>query len=156
VTRRAPGARLRVTITPARGETHVNRAVRRCLAAPGVLIWRFFTGKPLDGVPRTDAGFFTRGHKTLGPGTAPRPPAALGAEIRTGITEAREEWRDLVAEIREHRQLIRRMHQLITGKAAPTRQEVRQAERAILAEVEELQEIARRIIAEHGQEDFGQ
>jgi hypothetical protein len=44
---------------------------------------------------------------------------------------------------RAHRQLTRRMHQRITGKAKPTRQEIREAERIILAEIDELQEIAR-------------
>lgn len=131
----------------------MNNTLRRYLRAPGTLIWRWFSGKPLDGVPRTDATWFRPGTKTLEPGEAPRPPATLREEIRTDFAEAREEWRDLIAEIREHRQLIHRMHQRITGKARPTRQEIRQAERAILAEVEELEQIARRIVAEHDQED---
>jgi hypothetical protein len=64
-------------------------------AAPGALAWRWFTGQPLDGVPRTDAGWFTEGHAELNPETAPRPPEALGAEVRADLRGLRAEWREM-------------------------------------------------------------
>jgi hypothetical protein len=48
------------------------------------------------------------------------------------------------------------MHQRITGQANPARQEIRQAERVILPEIEELLAIARQVIAENSQRDRDQ
>jgi hypothetical protein len=107
-------------------------------------------------VPRTDATWFRPGTRTLDPDETPRPSRTLREEIRADFADVREEWQDLIAEIREHRQLIRRMHQGIIGQANPTRQEIRQAERVILSEIEELQAIARQVIAEHSQRDRDQ
>jgi len=69
--------------------------MHRALRAPGAFAWRWFSGKPLDGVPRTDAGWFTAGHAELDPETAPRPPEAPGAEIRADLRGLRAEWREL-------------------------------------------------------------
>ena len=69
--------------------------LRRYLQLPGVFAWRCFTGKPLDGVPRTDAGFFTDGTRVLDRNSAPRPPDKLLTEIREDVRRIREEWRDL-------------------------------------------------------------
>src|SRR5450756_974086 len=63
--------------------------MHRALRGPGAFVWRWFTGKPLDGVPRTDAGWFTKGHAELDPETAPRPPEALGAEVRADLSPVR-------------------------------------------------------------------
>lgn len=68
--------------------------IRRAIKAPGRLAWRFFTGKELDGIPRTDATFFKHATREFDRETAPRPPATLIAEIREDIgkfcTELRE------------------------------------------------------------------
>ncbi len=69
--------------------------IHRALRAPGAFAWRWLTGKPLDGVPRTDAGWFTRGHAELDPDAAPQPPEALGAEVRADLHGLRAEWREL-------------------------------------------------------------
>jgi hypothetical protein len=62
---------------------------------PGVIAWRWFTGQPLDGVARTNAGWFTRGHKALDRGGAPQPPGSLGAEVRGDARGFRTELREL-------------------------------------------------------------
>lgn len=49
------------------------------------------TGKHLNGVPRTDATFLTRGTATLDRRKAPRPPGSLLAEIRGDIAAVCEE-----------------------------------------------------------------
>lgn len=51
-----------------------------------------FTGKPLDGVPRTDAGWFTRDTRKSTPA---RPPEAIGAEARADPRGLLAEWREL-------------------------------------------------------------
>lgn len=68
--------------------------IRRIIEAPGRFAWRWSTGKPLDGVPRTDATFFKRGTCVLDPETAPRPPDTLIEEIREDIREFRAELRE--------------------------------------------------------------
>ncbi len=92
-----------------------GKALRSCLRAPAVFAWRWLTGKPLDGVARTDAGWFTRGHKTLDRSEAPRPPGTLRAEVGGDIRAIRTEHREL----RVRRSLGR---------------ELRETERQILAE----------------------
>ena len=77
-----------------------------------------------------------------------RDYAALWPEIRESWREMREEWRETTAEHRQYRQLTRRMWQRITGKPDPARRERRRAERAILAEADELEEIERRVLRE--------
>jgi hypothetical protein len=69
--------------------------VLRWLRVPGVIAWRWFTGKPLDGVPRTDEGCFTYGHKVLDRDAAPRPPESLNAEVRGDARRFRTELREL-------------------------------------------------------------
>ena len=67
----------------------------RCLRAPGTFAWRWFTGQPLDGVPRTDAGWFTHGHKALPRDSAPQPPGSLIDEVSGDLRTLRAEWREL-------------------------------------------------------------
>jgi hypothetical protein len=71
-----------------------SSTVLRWLQMPAVIGWRWFTGQPLDGVPRTDAGWFTKGHKPLDPDTAPRPPESLAAEVRRDVQGFRTERRE--------------------------------------------------------------
>jgi len=52
-------------------------SLRRCLEWPGRMAWRWLTGRPMDGVPRTDATWMTDGTTELDPATAPRPPRTL-------------------------------------------------------------------------------
>ncbi len=75
------------------------------------------------------------------------------AEVREDWQQMREEWRDLIAGARQHRQITNRMWQRVTGKTSPTRRDKHRARKAILAEAGELDAIMRRVIAEHGQED---
>lgn len=65
--------------------------LRCCLDWPGRRAWRWLTGKPTDGVPRTDATFLADGTTALDPDTAPRPPRTLLGEIRSDIAQMREE-----------------------------------------------------------------
>jgi hypothetical protein len=87
----------------------------RWLQMPAVIAWRWFTGQPLDGVPRTDAGWFTKGHKALDPNTAPRPPGGLAAEVRRDVQGFRTDRRE--AQVRRE-----------------LRREMREVERQVLAE----------------------
>ena len=66
------------------------------------------------------------------------------------LRSAREQWRELVAEIRQDRQLTRRMQQRITGSENPTRGQWRKASRAILAEAREIEDAERRVLREFG------
>lgn len=92
-----------------------SNALLRCLRASGRFAWRWFTGWPLDGVPRTDAGWFTHGSKTLDKTTAPRPANSLAAEVRGDVRSFRTE----LSELRVRRSLGR---------------ELREVERQVLAE----------------------
>lgn len=65
------------------------------LEAPGVFAWRYLTGKSFDGVPRSDAGWFTRGYEAVDPHTAPRPPGRLVDEIRQDLRAYHTERREL-------------------------------------------------------------
>ena len=67
---------------------------RHIIEAPGRFTWRFFTGKPLDGISRTDATFFRYATRELDRETAPRPPDTLIAEVREDVRKIRAEWRD--------------------------------------------------------------
>jgi hypothetical protein len=71
--------------------------IRRVIEAPGRFAWRWCTGKPLDGIPRTDSTFLKPATRELDPETAVRPPGTLIAEIREDIRAFR-------AELRERRQ----------------------------------------------------
>jgi hypothetical protein len=75
------------------------------------------------------------------------------SEMRQVWAQIRAEWRELIAMIRAQREHVREMRRVMTGKAEPTRREVRRAEKAIGAEVAELEAIERRVTAEHEQED---
>src|SRR5437899_1184543 len=50
----------------------------RWLTWPARIAWRWFTGKPLDGVPRTDATWLTRGAPGPGQRAAAAPDSARG------------------------------------------------------------------------------
>lgn len=69
--------------------------VRRWVSLPGKLVWRWFTGAPLDGRRRTDAGWFTEGHKALPPESFPQPAGGLTAEIGEDLHVLRTELREL-------------------------------------------------------------
>ena len=73
-----------------------RRAVLHLLRVPGVLAWRFFTGQALDGVARTDAGWFTHGYKTLDRDSAPRPPGTLAGEVGRDVKSFFAGWHDLL------------------------------------------------------------
>ena len=68
--------------------------IRRVIEAPGRLVWRWFNGKPLDGVARTDSTFFKPATREFDRETAPRAPDTLIAEIREDIREFRAELRE--------------------------------------------------------------
>lgn len=73
------------------GTTSGRDRMIRWLQAPGHFAWRWFTGQPFDGRPRSNATFFARGTMLLDPDAAPRPPEKLTDEIRSDIAEMREE-----------------------------------------------------------------
>lgn len=77
-----------------------------------------------------------------------RDYASLWPEFRNGLREAREQWRETAAEVRQGRQLDRRMRQRITGTASPTRRQWREVSRAILGEVREIEAAERRVLRE--------
>jgi hypothetical protein len=67
----------------------------RWLSLPGKLAWRWFSGQALDGRPRTDAGWFTKGHKALPPEARTQPPDNLSGEVHRDLRSLRTEWREL-------------------------------------------------------------
>jgi hypothetical protein len=67
---------------------------RRVIEAPGRFAWRWFTGKPLDGSPRSDATFFKAATREFDRETASRAPDTLLAEIRQDIGQFRAELRE--------------------------------------------------------------
>lgn len=69
--------------------------MRRWVSLPGKLAWRWFTGAPIDGRRRDDAGWFTEGHKALPTESRPQLPDSLTAEIRGDLHAIRTEWREL-------------------------------------------------------------
>jgi hypothetical protein len=77
-----------------------------------------------------------------------RDYASTWPMMRNGFLEAREQWRELIAEIRQDRQLTRRMKERITGTRNPTRRQWRKSSRVVLDEVRELEGIERRIVRE--------
>ena len=58
----------------------------------------------------------------------------------------REQWRETTAEIRQRRQLDRRMKQRITGLANPTRRQFHIAAKPIDDELRELKRIERHVL----------
>jgi hypothetical protein len=96
-----------------------SSTVLRWLQMPGVLAWRWISGKPLDGVPRTDAGWFTEGHKVLDRDTAPRPPGSLPAEVRGDVRMFRTEWRDAQVRRALGRELREVEHQVMAEDDPP-------------------------------------
>lgn len=73
----------------------MRKTILRFLQGPGALAWRWFTGMPLDGVPRTDGAWFTESRNAPDPDSAPRPPEPLRAEVRSDVRRLREELSDL-------------------------------------------------------------
>jgi hypothetical protein len=90
-----PGSATAWPGSPAPNGADVPGRIRRILRAPSVFAWRYFTGKELDGVQRTDAGWFTPGHAELDQDEAPWPPETLGAEIRGDVRRFLVELREL-------------------------------------------------------------
>lgn len=74
------------------------------------------------------------------------------AESRQVMADEKAEWRQLIAAYREHKQVVRRMWEEITGTPTPSRRQRRAAQKAVLAEADELDELTRRAIAEHQQQ----
>lgn len=70
----------------------VPEKIIRTLEWPGRFAWRWPTGKPLDGVPRTDATSLVPGTAELDRETAPKPARSLLAEIGGDIAQVREEF----------------------------------------------------------------
>jgi hypothetical protein len=67
----------------------------RWVRMPGKLVWRWFTGQPLDGRSRTNAGWFTYGTRALPPESRTRPPDSVTAEVSGDVRAIRTEWREL-------------------------------------------------------------
>lgn len=86
-----------LSVTAGRGAARLAHK-HRALQWPLVFLWRWSTGKPLrDGIPRTDAGWFTEGTRELDRDSAPRPPKTIGAEIRQDVRQFIVELRELRA-----------------------------------------------------------
>ena len=81
-----------------------------------------------------------------------RDYASLGTEIREGFGQAREQWRELIAVIRQDKQFHRRMMQRATGLENPTRRDWRKASKAFMAEAREIEETERRVLREHDED----
>jgi hypothetical protein len=77
-----------------------------------------------------------------------RDYASIWPSMRNGFLEAREHWREIIAEIRQQRQLTRRMKERITGIRNPTRRQWREGSRVVLDEVRELEGIEQRVLRE--------
>jgi hypothetical protein len=58
-----------------------------------ILLWRFFTGNHSDGEPRTDAGWFRKGHKSVDP----RRPIPSAWSLRPRIERAGIRWAVLLS-----------------------------------------------------------
>jgi hypothetical protein len=80
-----------------------------------------------------------------------RDHVALWQEIRDDLRSAREQWWEMVADMRQGRQLTRRLKQVVTGVNNPTRRQWRTATRAILGEAREIEEAERRVLRELGE-----
>lgn len=78
-----------------------------------------------------------------------RDYASIWPTFRDGWGQVCEEWRELTAEMRQQRQLTRRMKQRITGVENPTRRQWRKVSRAILAEVHDLEAAERRVLRDY-------
>jgi hypothetical protein len=71
----------------------------------GRFAWRWFTGQPLDGVARTDAGWFRPGYTELRRSEVPAPPETLGTEVRRDLRKFRAD----LGELRVRRALGREL-----------------------------------------------
>jgi hypothetical protein len=81
-----------------------------------------------------------------------RDHVALWQEVRDDLRTAREQCWEFIAEIRQGRQITRRMKQRITGVDNPTKRQWRNASRAVLGEVREIEEAQRRVLREFGKD----
>jgi hypothetical protein len=81
-----------------------------------------------------------------------RDYAALWQEIRSDCRAAREQWWEMVAQIREDRHWTRRLKQVVTGVENPTRKQFRDVSRVMLSEAKEIEEAERRVLREFGQD----
>ena len=75
-----------------------------------------------------------RDHDSLWPG------------IQQDFSDAREKWREFIAEVRQRRQLDHRMKQRITGVENPTPRQFRNAVKSIDGELRELKRIEQRVL----------
>lgn len=78
-----------------------------------------------------------------------RDYASLWPGAKRDLHAVREQWRDLIAEIRQSRQFDRRMKQRITGLENPTRRQFRKAAKPIDDELRELKRIERDVLRDH-------
>jgi len=81
-----------------------------------------------------------------------RDYASTWPMLLEALREIREDWRDTTAEMRQYRQLTRRMKQRITGVDNPTRGQWRKASRALLEDAREIEEAERRVLREFGED----
>jgi hypothetical protein len=82
-----------------------------------------------------------------------RDYASIWPEMRRALAEMCEGWWDLVADIRQDRQITRRMKQRITGLENLTRRQWRETSRAMLGEIHEIEETERRVLREFRDEE---
>ncbi len=81
-----------------------------------------------------------------------RDYASIWPTMRRELRAMREQWREMTAEMRQDRQLTRRLKQRITGLENPTRRQWRKTSSAVLDEIHELEETERRVLREFGEE----
>ena len=79
-----------------------------------------------------------------------RDYVSLWPGTKRDFNAARDQWREFIAEIRQGRQLDRRMKQRITGLENPTRRQFRKAAKPIDQELRELKRIERNVLRDHG------
>ena len=75
-----------------------------------------------------------------------RDSMSLWPGIKQDFCDVREKWREFTAEVRQRRQLDRRMMQRITGEENPTPRQFRDAVKSIDAELRELKRIEQRVL----------
>jgi hypothetical protein len=75
-----------------------------------------------------------------------RDRVSLWPGIQQDFADAREKWREFIAEVRQRRQLDHRMKQRITGVENPTPRQFRDAVKSIDGELRELKRIEQRVL----------
>jgi hypothetical protein len=75
-----------------------------------------------------------------------RDSISLWPGIQQDFHEAREKWREFIAEVRQRRQLDHRMKQRITGVENPSPRQFRDAVKSIDGELRELKRIEQHVL----------